>query len=168
MTVDTALPTMDDRDAFTPLLLAHRGIVHKVAASYARHPDDRAELAQEITAQLWRAFPGYDRTRPFSTWMYRVALNTAMASLRDRRTRERYIEAADIAETETAADGADPESSLLLAQVMASLDGPSRALLLLHLEARSTAEMADILGVGPSVITTRLTRIRQRLRDRFA
>jgi RNA polymerase sigma-70 factor, ECF subfamily len=168
MTTDTALPTMDDREEFAALLQAHRGIAHKVAATYARHPDDRAELVQEIAAQLWRGFPSYDRHRSFSTWMYRVALNTSMAATRDRRFLERHIEAEDPLELDVAAGGPDPESSVLLAQVMASLDSASRALLLLHLEARSTTEMADILGVSPSVITTRLSRIRRRLRDQFA
>lgn len=168
MNADAALTSMDDRDRFAALLQAHRGIVHKVAASYARHPDDRAELAQEIAAQLWRAYPGYDRARSFSTWMYRVALNTAMAALRDRRVQERHIDTDGAPPPQVAAEGPDPEAGILLAQAMASLDGASRALLLLHLEARSTAEMAEILGVGPSVITTRLGRIRQRLRNHFA
>lgn len=168
MTAEAALP-MDDRDAFAAMLQAHRGIVHKVAATYARHPDDRAELAQEIAAQLWSAWRGYDRSRPFSTWMYRVALNTAMTAARDRRMRQRHIAQVDEAVLEHAdAASPEPDAALLLAQVMDSLDAPSRALLLLHLEARSTQEIADVLGLSPTTVTTRIHRIRQRLRDRFA
>lgn len=170
MTAETALSAMDDRTAFAHLLQAHRGIVHKVAASYARHPDDRVELAQEIAAQLWSAFRGYDRDRPFSTWMYRVALNTAMTHARDRRMRDRHIDSVDgdAAFDAVGATPADADAAVLLAQVMGSLDAPSRALLLLHLEARSTQEIADILGLSPTAVTTRIHRIRQRLRDRFA
>ena len=168
MTVEATF-TMDDRDAFAALLQAHRGIVHKVAATYARHPDDRAELVQEIAAQLWSAWRGYDRDRPFSTWMYRVALNTAMTAARDRRMRQRHVAEADEAALEHAgAPHHDTDAALLLAQVMESLDSPSRALLLLHLEARSTQEIADVLGLTPTAVTTRIHRIRQRLRDRFA
>ena len=54
------------------------------------HPDDRADLAQEIAAQLWRAFPGYDPQRPFPTWMYRIALNVAISFLRGDARRRRH------------------------------------------------------------------------------
>lgn len=79
MSLETDLHTR-----FNALLQQHRGIVLKVAASYCWNPDDRAELAQDITVQLWRAFPGYDAGRRFSTWMYRIALNVAVSDLRGR------------------------------------------------------------------------------------
>lgn len=59
------------------------------------HPDDRADLAQEITAQLWRAFAGYDAQRSFSTWMYRIALNVAISQARSSSNRERHSVALD-------------------------------------------------------------------------
>ena len=59
----TAAMTTDARDAFGTLLQRHRGIVFKVVNTYTRHPDDRNELAQEIAAQLWCAYPGYDPAR---------------------------------------------------------------------------------------------------------
>ncbi len=82
----TALPA-DLRSSFAERPERHYGIVVKIAASYSRDPDDRRELAQEIAAQLWRAYPGYDPARPFSTWMYRIALNVAIGDLRGRRRR---------------------------------------------------------------------------------
>ena len=57
-------------------------IVLKVASLYCRDADERRDLAQEITMQLWRAFPSYDEARPFSTWMYRIALNVAISFAR--------------------------------------------------------------------------------------
>lgn len=79
MSLETDLHTR-----FNALLQQHRGIVLKVATSYCWNPDDRAELAQDLTVQLWRAFPGYDAGRRFSTWMYRIALNVAISDLRGR------------------------------------------------------------------------------------
>ena len=70
------------RTRFAALLDTHRGIVFKVANAYCRHPDDRQDLVQEIAAQLWRAYPGYDPARPFTTWMYRIALNVAISHVR--------------------------------------------------------------------------------------
>ena len=73
---------------FAELLDQHRRMVFKVANTYAR-PSDREDLAQEIAAQLWRAFPDYDPSRPFSTWLYRIALNVGISHLRSHGARER-------------------------------------------------------------------------------
>ena len=67
-TLDMTSPTdTDAREGFQALLQAHRGIVAKVAGTYAWHPDDRNDLMQEIATQLWRAWPGYDPQRPAAT-----------------------------------------------------------------------------------------------------
>jgi RNA polymerase sigma-70 factor (ECF subfamily) len=71
---------------FLTLLEAHRTIVLHVANAYARSVADREDLAQEIVAGAWRSFARYDPARPFSTWLYRVALNTAISWVR-RSTR---------------------------------------------------------------------------------
>ena len=72
--------TANDRQPdFGALLQCHAGIVFKVANSYARSVEDRADLAQEIAAQLWHAYPNFDHARSFSTGMYRIALNVASA-----------------------------------------------------------------------------------------
>ena len=76
----TAVDSEGER--FGMLREQHRKIVFKVANSYARTAVDRADLAQEISAQLWRAFPCYDESRSFSTWMQRIALNVAISHLR--------------------------------------------------------------------------------------
>ena len=67
---------------FEGLLQSHQGIVFKVANTYCWHSEDRADLVQEIVAQVWRAWPRYDPTRIFSTWMYRIALNVAISFVR--------------------------------------------------------------------------------------
>src|SRR4051812_10648125 len=85
-----ATMTTDARHEFGELLERHRGIVFKVANSYAAHPEDRADLAQEIAAQLWRAWPGHDPRRSVTTWMYRIALNVAISHLRRRSLRDRH------------------------------------------------------------------------------
>lgn len=118
----------EDASAFEALLLEHRGIVLKVAASYARGPEERADLAQEIAAQLWRAWPRYDP-------------------------------AGDPHEA-----GEQVRRLLALINTFEPLD---RALMLLYLEERSTREMAEVLGLGESNVTTRLSRLKQRIRERL-
>ena len=72
-----------DQQRFETLWREHRGIVLKVAGVYARSAEERLDLAQEIGAQLWRSFAGYDERRAkFSTWLYRIALNVAISHLR--------------------------------------------------------------------------------------
>lgn len=162
--------TMDPADAateFSGLLHQHRKIVFKVAASYAWTEADRADLAQEIATQLWSAYPTYDRSRPFTTWMYRVALNTGMAHARAESMKRRFF--TDEAEMEVERSIAPAESAdevqalLLLSQAMALLNREERALLLLYLEARTSGEIAEILGLSTTNVTTRISRIRHRL-----
>ena len=162
----------DARDSFDALLQAHRKIVFKVASSYASSVEDRADLAQEITAQLWRAFPAYDPQRSFSTWMYRIALNVAISqyriAARDRRHTIALDESLhDLADDSTHAD-VDEVGVRELQSVIARLDPLNRALLVLYLEERSTREIADILGISDSNVTTKLSRLRQRLRTELA
>src|SRR5262245_56480787 len=95
---------------FSEVLGRHRGIVVKVASMYCRHPDDRADLLQEIATQLWRAWPTYDRARSVTTWMYRVALNVAISFVRSQSRRQRGAVALDVEHDIADEHGRDPEA----------------------------------------------------------
>lgn len=156
---------------FETLLEAHRGIVYKVAAGYARGEDDRAELAQEIAAQLWRAFPGYDAQRSFSTWMYRIALNVAISHLRERSRRHDTVALDEDLHALPAEPGESPESAQrlrLLQRLIAQQPPLDRALLLLYLEDRGHREIAEVLGLSESNVATKIGRLKQRLRAALA
>lgn len=168
--MELATPMTDSQaQAFDALLQRHRGIVHKVAASYAHGAEDRADLAQEIAIQLWRAWPSYDPARSFSTWMYRIALNTAISFQRAQSPTRRNAVPLDDHLHELPGEGAfDPEMHermRLLQRFMATLGPLDRALLLLYLEERSGREIGEVLGLGESNVTTRIARLKQRLRD---
>ena len=90
MDIIATMTVSDRHEAFSDLLQRHRGIVFKVANTYARRAEDRDDLAQEIAAQLWHAWPKYDPARSFSTWMYRVALNVAISHVREQSVRGRH------------------------------------------------------------------------------
>jgi RNA polymerase sigma-70 factor (ECF subfamily) len=161
--------TTHERDDFSERLQRHRGIVFKVANSYARLPADRDDLAQEIAAQLWRAWPGYDPARSFTTWMYRVALNVAISHLREQTLRRRHDaepldgDLHDIADAGAADHEHDQHIRLLQAFIerQAPLD---RALLLLYLDERPQREIAEILGITESNVSTKIGRLKQRIR----
>ncbi len=152
---------------FQALVAAHRGIILKVAASYGRGAEDRADLAQEIALQLWRAWPGYEPARPFPTWMYRVALNVAITHRRRERLRAGHEQLTEAHEAVVGAQDVDAEAGERLAIVqraMQSLGRIDRALLLLHLEGCSHQESGEVLGITAGNVATRLGRIRQQLR----
>lgn len=158
---------------FEALLHEHRRIVFKVAGLYSRSAADRDDLVQEISAQLWRSFGGYDETRAkFSTWMYRIALNVAISQAR----RERWAEAdcfepLELHHLETVGGGepiAEPEERLqALYAFIGQLDPLNRALILLYLEDRSYSEIADVLGISETNVATKVGRIKQKLRGQM-
>src|SRR5690606_23224758 len=165
-----AMTANDARDAFGALLQRHAGIVFKIANSYARLPEDRADLAQEIAAQLWRAYPKYDPARSFSTWMYRVALNVAIGHLRSQSLRGRHDAVPLDDDLHELADGNvvdhERQQQLRLLQAFIARQPPlDRALLLLYLDERPQREIAEILGIGESNVSTKIGRLKQRLRD---
>jgi RNA polymerase sigma factor (sigma-70 family) len=163
--------TSDTRQQFGDLLERHRRIVFKVANTYAWHQDDRADLAQEIAAQLWRAFPGYDPARSFPTWMYRVALNVAISFVRSDSRLQRHAVPLDEDLHDVAAGGSDHEADQqvrALHRFIAQLDPLNRALLLLYLEERSAREIGEILGISESNVTTKIGRLKQRIRNDIA
>lgn len=160
------MPNAVGTPSFTDLLQAHRGIVKKVAASYCRGRDDREDLAQEITAALWRAWPAYDPTRPFSTWMYRIALNVAISHQRRGQYRNHEL-LGDMEADTVGAEDVDIEGRQrfeMLQWAIRLLSPVNRALLLLHLEGCSQRECAEVLGTTEGNVATRLSRIKDQLR----
>lgn len=163
-----------DQQRFEVLLREHGGIVFKVAALYARGAADREDLAQEIRTQLWRSFRTYDERRArFSTWMYRVALNVAISHLRrDSRAHSDRCEPLDAHHLETMGGG-DPveekdERITTMYVCIDQFDAFNRALILLYLEDRSYAEIANVLGISETNVATKIGRIKQKLRVQMA
>lgn len=156
------------RDAFALTLQRHRGIVFKVANSYCRDPEDRADLAQEIATQLWRAWPAYDPARSVTTWMYRVALNVAISHGRSRRRHGHAVPLEDAEAALADADATDHEAEQhvrLLQRFIARQAPLERALLLLYLDERPQREIAEVLGISETNVSTKIGRLKQRIRD---
>ncbi len=160
---------MDDqrKEQFEGLLQSHQGIVFKVANTYCWRADDRADLVQEIVAQVWRAWPRYDPARTFSTWMYRIALNVAISYVR-KEVRHREVsvpldeKAHDVA---TAPGNHVAEDRVPRLQAFIDRQAPlDRALLLLYLEDKSQREIAEILGITPTNVSTKIGRLKQKIR----
>lgn len=165
-----AMTVTDRHDAFSALLQRHRGIVFKVANTYARLAEDRDDLAQEIAAALWHAYPKYDPARSFSTWMYRVALNVAISHVREQSIRQRHDAVPLDDDLHDVADGGavdhEREQHVRLLQAFIHRQPPlDRALLLLYLDDQPQREIAEILGISESNVSTKIGRLKQRIRD---
>jgi RNA polymerase sigma-70 factor (ECF subfamily) len=162
---------MDRKRRFETLLDEHRKIVFKVARVYARGQEDRNDLAQEIAAHLWRSFPGYDDTRRFSTWMYRIALNVGISHARREIGRIARFEPLDDAFAGRVPEymaGDEPDERLReLWIAIDALEPLDRALVMLYLDERSYAEIAEVIGISETNVATKLSRIKQRLRKRM-
>lgn len=154
--------------AFEALLDLHRGIVLKTVNTYCWRAEDREDLAQEISVQLWRAWPKYDASRPFSTWMYRISLNVAISFVR-REVQHRSVFTP--LEEELHDRGSPPledhdatERMERLWRFIAAEPPFERALLLLYLEDKPQKEIAEILGITPTNVSTKISRLKQRIR----
>jgi RNA polymerase sigma-70 factor (ECF subfamily) len=167
--VATMKPSEAVKKQFESLLQPHGGIIRKVAFGYARNESDRKDLMQDILLQLWKAYPRYSPDRPFSTWMYRIALNVSISYLRkhSRPGREmvRFDELQHDIAPEQSISPEMEERLTILRQLMMKYPPLDRALLLLYLDDRSYREIAYVLGLTETNVATKLSRLRERLRN---
>jgi RNA polymerase sigma-70 factor (ECF subfamily) len=158
---------------FEALLHEHRKIIWKLAAAFTRQPQDRQDLAQEITIQLWRAFPRFQPEQArFSTWMYRIALNVAISQFRrDTSSLAARTEPLEDHHLNRIAnpqpDSEDNERLDALWALIDQFEPLNRALIVLYLEDRSHAEIAEIIGISPTNVATKISRIKQTLRQQM-
>ncbi len=155
------------QEAFIRLVNEHRGMLYKVCRLYCVTEPDRQDLFQEIIIQLWRSYPGIRAEAKFSTWLYRIALNTAISDLRKQRRRisptdpERLP---DVGHYQTE-DSAEKEEQLQ--QLYAAIDRLTeveKALTMLYLEDKSYQEMEEILGISQNTLRVKMNRIKEKLR----
>ncbi len=153
-----------DSRTFLSVLEACKGIIYKIARSYCRDEEDRKDLIQEIITQLWLSFPRFDDSRTLSTWVYRIALNVSISSYRrDTRYRSALPQAIFLM-TEESDDPTPVEQLYAFIRELKEID---RAIILLYLEEKPQHEIAGILGMTPSAVSTRMMRIRELLKQNF-
>lgn len=160
------MPPPAPQEDFERLLEQHGGILHKVANTYCRNLADRQDLVQEITVQLWRSFPRFDGRCRFSTWATRIALNVAISHVRQESVRTRHTVPAEDHHFEIPdAAGPPPDELQFLHRFISRLDGLDKALTLLYLDGNSHQEIAEVLGITPTNVATKIGRLKERLRQ---
>lgn len=154
--------------AFMEVVEGHKALIYKIARIYARNDEDRKDLVQEIIFQLWRSFGKYDPSYRWSTWIYRIALNVSISFYR----REKRRQTLSVPMPERVLHIEDEENILhedirLLYRFIRELKEIDRALIVLSLDGYLQKEIASILGLSETNISTRIARIKNRLKQKF-
>jgi RNA polymerase sigma-70 factor, ECF subfamily len=163
---------LDEADAqtrFKSFLEDHQGVIAKVARAYTSTTDDFQDLVQEILLQLWRSLPSFEQRSSASTWMYRVALNTALLWRRNARNRSGCRQPVfDIGEipaggADSAGQAEDRELIERMYAAIQQLTPSDTALVLLYLDGLSYRQMAEVLGLTESNVGVKLNRAKKEL-----
>ena len=160
-----------ERDRFLYLIEQNKRLIFKVCNAYCHDFEDRKDLVQEVIIKLWQSFEKYDNQFKLSTWMYRIALNTAISHYRANRKRktntfsiqESLIDIAD----ENDSHELD-ENVKLLYGFINQFDGMNKALMILYLDNNSYKDIADVLGITETNVATKINRIKKQLKKEFA
>ena len=156
---------------FISVIRSNKGIIYKIANSYCKDSDDRNDLVQEIILKLWQSFDTYNEEYKHSTWIYRIALNTAISNYRKEKVRKKHF--TPISEHFSAFQDAPNTNEIeykfnLLQQFISELKEIDKAIMLLYLEEKKHNEIAEILGISETNVGTKISRIKMTLTEKFS
>ena len=155
---------MIDEKKFVNVINEHQGLIHKVCIMYENDPEVRNDLFQEIVLQLWKSFPSFRGEAKITTWMYRIALNTAISGFR-KETRK--IKTEDLREVHfNISESRDEteENVQRLHWAIKQLSEIDRAMIMMALEEIPYEEIAETIGISQNNVRVRMNRIREKLR----
>ncbi|MFN4763382.1 RNA polymerase sigma factor [Gillisia sp. Q332] len=151
---------------FVTNLETHQNIVHKICRIYTNDQAEHNDLFQEITIQLWKAYPKFRGEAKFSTWMYRVALNTAITLYRKKK---RGIQTTDYDSVHFRIqaeeyDGEAEKQLTLLYSAVKELNDIDKALVFLYLEDKNYKEISETLGISEVNARVKMNRVKTKLK----
>jgi len=151
---------------FLQLLENHKGILHKISRMYMDDIDDRDDLIQEMTYQLWKSYQRFEGNSQFSTWMYRVCLNTALTFFKKEDKKIKTNEIRDDFDRIQDDDSSEKENQLNhFYKAVQSLNGVEKALIFLFLEGKSHKEIGTDLGISEGNARVKLNRTKDKLQQ---
>ena len=155
---------MTDKTEFVRVIQENEALIYKVSKVYSNSREDEQDLYQEIVYQLWKSFSSFRNESKVSTWMYRIALNTAISNLNKEKRKGTFLPINERVLNKTDTD--DPlleERYEILYTKIRELNTVEKGIILLYMEGKSYEEMAVITGFTSTNIGTRLGRIKQKL-----
>ncbi len=146
---------------FTELLYQSQGIVHKICSLYFNNRTEKEDYKQELIIQLWKAFPSFNNQSKFSTWMYRVCLNTAIDILRKEKAQPKFVKYDNYSfGTISEPNNETNENQEKLYQAINKLSDIDKAIITLYLDEFSYKEIAEIIGISESNTGVKINRIK--------
>ena len=144
----------------------HKGILYKVSKMYMDNHDDQQDLFQEIVCQLWKSYDSFRNESQFSTWMYRVAVNTAIVFLRKEKRKVDKYEIASENIKDDEGDSHIKESQLdHFYKAVQKLEKIDKAIIFYQLEGFSHKEIGDNLGISEGNARVKLNRAKEKLKE---
>jgi len=149
--------------AFLKSIQLHQKIIHKVSRLYRDTREDQQDLFQEIVYQLWKSFPEFRGDSKVSTWIYRIALNTAIASFRKPKILTTQFESIPDQFYQNEEAGISENEERLYA-ALRQLNDSEKAIISLFLEDYSYQEIAAITGITENYVGVKMSRIKEKLK----
>jgi RNA polymerase sigma factor (sigma-70 family) len=146
---------------FIQLLNANQGIIGKVCSIYCNYKEDYEDLFQEITYQAYKGYASFRGDAKFSTWLYRIALNTAISSFRKKQPKLDFVADFPSDIIDTSPNNSDDKQQLIYA--IKKLNETERAIITLYLDELSYAEIAAIIGISENNVGVKINRIKNKL-----
>lgn len=157
----------DKEKKFLRLISEHEGLIHKICHVYAADALAKQDLFQEIVIQLWKSFENFRNESKISTWMYRVALNTALTEKRRNKTKVSISFLGSLKDDKAQESNMDAneENLNLLFSAISKLTEVEKAVVMLYLDDKSYEEMEEILGISKGTLRVKMNRIKEKLRQ---
>ncbi len=158
---------MQEEEAFIQLIKQNEGIIYKITRLYTDSGDDQKDLYQEIVYQLWKGFKSFKGDAKVSTWMYRIALNTALLHLKGKKKRGYNVSLDEVVLKQEDYDPLFEERLKILYVSIKNLGDFEKGIIFLFLEGKKYEEISIITGLTTSNIGTRMARIKEKLKTQI-
>ncbi len=155
---------------FEEILNEHKGIIFKIVNYYCKNVDDRKDLEQEIMIQIWLSHKKYNDTYAWSTFIYRIALNVSISFYhKEKRVKNNFLKVKLFTEMQDCDDSPliSDHDLRILDDFIFQLNDINKALMILYLQSKTYAEIAEILGVSATNVSTKINRMKTQLKTYF-
>lgn len=149
---------------FTSLIKENERIILKICNIYCRESEDRSDLYQDILVQLWKSFPNFNRSSKITTWMYRIAFNTAVSRFRKEKKRPTTEQISDRLVSDSSNES---ENVSLLYSAIDSLNKVEKAITMLYMDGIKYKEIGEIMGFSESNVGFKINQIKRKLHEKL-
>lgn len=158
----------DIQEQFLYILEKNIGMIIKISRAYTKVRQDREDLINDITLELWKSFERFKGDSKISTWIYRIALNTSMNYKRKKRNVSLFSSVNDLREMDISSWLIEEDNSSdleVLYNCIDELNEINKAIILLYLDGNSHDEMSEIMGISKTNVGTRISRIKEQIKN---